>query len=74
MGLVKHKPFSKTAAGKKQQRRLAAFASIVESEAQLDLILNNDLKLKGNPIMREEVRRHILSLNPKLREDVGRAT
>ncbi len=62
------KPFHKTAAGKKQQRRLAAFASVVESEAQLDIILNNDLKLRGNPILKAEVKQQIMALNPKIAE------
>ncbi len=62
------KPFHKTAGGKKKARRLAAFASAVESEAQLDIILNNDLKLRGNPILKAEVKKQIMALNPKLSE------
>ncbi len=66
MGLVKDKPYHKTARGRKDARKLAWLASIVESEAQLDLLLAHDLRLKGNPILRAEVKHQILALNPKL--------
>lgn len=68
MHLVGSKPFHKTAAGKKQARRLAAYASIVESEVQLDLLLANDLRLKHDLTLRAAVKAEILRLNPKLKE------
>jgi hypothetical protein len=64
--LVGARPFHKTASGRKRARKLAAFSSLVESEAQLDVILDNDLKLRGNPILKAEVKKQILAMNPKL--------
>lgn len=60
-------PRVRSASDKKMRRRLAAFAAIVESEAQLDVILNQDKALRQNPWMRDKVRLMILELNPKLK-------
>lgn len=68
MGDVVSLPRAKRAHDKKVRRRLQAFAGLVESAAQLDVLLDQDLKLSGSPQLREEVKRMIIALNPKLRE------
>lgn len=67
MRLVGSKPFHKTAAGRRQARHLRLLAGLVESVEQLDVILEQDLRLKHDPRMREAVKEEILRLNPKLK-------
>lgn len=61
---------SKSARGKRETRRLKAMAMGLDSLMSLDLMLDADQRLKDNPSMRTAVRDLLISLNPKLQEDV----
>lgn len=63
-------PRAKRASEKKAQRKLSAYAALIESPVQLDILLDQDLRLRGNPAMRASVRAMLVNLNPKLRETV----
>lgn len=70
MGDVVSLPRAKRARDKKEQRKLAAYARLIESPVQLDILLDQDLKLRGNPTLRASVRAMLVKLNPKLQETI----
>lgn len=62
-------PSSKSARGKRDRRRLEVMALSIPSLMALDLMLDADSQMTGNPELRRRTRDLLISLNPKLTEE-----